>query len=261
MKFRSLAFPHLISILALSFSLYSYFLPIVVNRAPCPAIEHGLAFLNARYNPTLGLLNESANYFPHRYWLTTDNTLAAFVVGQFGYTDLSVTIRTSIRQYGDDSNGLIEVLWGIPVVYPPHIANQSKLTNVGEDEIWQEMRIDGEPMQDWAEYADLSFWGALNAYQQGHAAEALNIFAGGMALYDGKGFADKAFNNPPPGEPARYDTYKLALALYVGGVIQAPLSNSNELHATLLAMQNPQGGFITNYTDFVIVRIILHIEP
>ena len=64
-------------------------------------------------------------------------------------------------------------------------------------------------------------------------------------MYDGTGFADKAFNGS-------YETYKLALALYSGSVIKAPNPYADQMLETLLNLQDTSGGFFTHYTDAII---------
>jgi hypothetical protein len=207
----------------------------------CAAIDRGLAFLKARYNPTIGLLNEAPTAAPHTYWLTNDNAMAAYVFDHLGQAELGSTLHASLQRYGFDTNGLIEVLWGVPVTFPPYVARQVLITKVGDDEIWQEFHINGDRFEDWAGYADLSFWGALNASQHGRRTEALDTFARAMALFDGVGFKDSAFKS-------QYETYKLALALYVGAAIRATVPNADTLQATLRAMQSADGGFLTHYS-------------
>ncbi len=52
--------------------------------APCPAIQRSLAFLENRYNPNLGLLNEAPQVAPNTYWLTNDNALALLALKEDG---------------------------------------------------------------------------------------------------------------------------------------------------------------------------------
>ena len=208
----------------------------------CAAVDRGLAFLKARYNPTLGLLNESPTAAPHTYWLTNDNAVAAYVFDHLGQAELGTALHASLQRYGFETNGLIEVLWGVPVTFPPYVARQVLIATVGEDEIWQEFHINGDRFEDWAGYADLSFWGALNASQQGRRTEALDTFARAMSLFDGVGFKDSAFKG-------QYETYKLALALYVGTAIGMPDTNADRLRTTLRGMQSADGGFFTHYSE------------
>ena len=212
------------------------------SQALCFSIQQGLVFLNARYNLTLGLLNESPQVAPDKYWLTNDNALAAFIFSKLGQPELSAVINTSMLRYGYNSNGLIDVVWGTPVSFPPYVGRQVMLLKVGTSEVWQELHSDGPRFEDWADYSNLGFLGALNEYQQGHVPESLSIFSNTLAQFDGTGFHDKAFNG-------QYETYKLALALYVGTTIHAPIPNGDALFKILKSTQAMDGGFITHYRD------------
>jgi hypothetical protein len=216
--------------------------PTTAPPQVCPEIKKGLVFLKGRYNPRLGLLNEAPNAAPHTYWLANDNVLGAYALERLGETELSAKIWEAVRRYNGDANGLIEVVWGKPVTFPPYDIQIELISRVGEDEIKQEWHTRGARLEDWAEYANLGFLGALNAQQQGHTAEAQQIFARSMALFDGTGFRDKAFEG-------EYETYKVALALYVGAAIQAPIPHADTLRATLRAMQTAAGGFATHYRN------------
>lgn len=208
--------------------------------APCPAIQRGLAFLAARFNSTLGLLNESPRVAPQKYWLTNDNALAAFALSRLGQAELNATLRASLQRYGHNANGLIEVVWGLPVTSPPFTARRVMLSKAGNAEIWQEFHTGGERFDDWTGYADLGFLMALNARLQGRSAEANAIFSNALTQFDGAGFRDKAFDG-------KYTTYKLALALYAGVMTGSPLPAGGRMLTALQAMQAFDGGFTTHY--------------
>ncbi len=218
---------------------------LLPTPTPCPAIQPGLAFLAARFNPSLGLLNEAPQAAPNTYWLTNDNALAAFALAQLGQKERAVTIQSTLQRYGHTSNNLIDVIWGATVAFPPHVARPEMVDKVGEAEIWQEVHDSGGTFNDWAEYANLGFLGALNEFNQGHKDAARSIFSATLAQFDGTGFRDKAFD---PGAGS-YETYKLALALYSGVNIGAQIPNGSQLRQALLAMQSASGGFNTHYHD------------
>ncbi len=71
-----------------------------------------MRFLAAQYNANVGLLQESPDIGQHRYYLTNDNALAAYVVAQVGDAGFAQTLRRSLDRYGYDSNGFMEVAWG-----------------------------------------------------------------------------------------------------------------------------------------------------
>lgn len=177
--------------------------------------------------------------------MTNDNALAAFTFDQLGDHEFSRTITESINTYDTDSNGLIEIIRGEPVEYPPFVPSRVLITKIGTAEIWQEYHDSGDHFEDWAEYANLAFLGALNREYQGDHPTALQIYSDTLQMYDGTGFADKAFNGS-------YETYKLALALYCGSVISAPNPYTDQMLEVLLQMQDENGGFITHYTESIL---------
>jgi len=208
--------------------------------APCPAIQPGLAFLDARFNNAVGLLNEAPQDAPNTYWLTNDNALAAYALAQLGQKERAVAIQSTLQYYGHTSNNLIEVVWGATVAFPPHVARPEVIARVGEAEIRQEFHDAEWIFTDWREYANLGFLGALNEFNQGRKEEARSTFSATLAMFDGSGLRDKAFSG-------QYETYKLALALYTGARIGAPVPNAGQLRQALLSMQATNGGFYTHY--------------
>ena len=176
---------------------------------------------------------------PHRYWLATDNQLAVYALTPYSPT-LASQIQATIGSYPVFAHGLIEVLAGDDVAWPPRTETQQRVAVVGEAEIWTEHRLSGPRYQDWADYADLAFLGALDALNEGDAGEARRRYGAGMAHYDGMGFADK-----PQQAQGLYATYKLALALYIAQRLGE--SPDPALLEALLAKQGEDGGFITLY--------------
>lgn len=215
----------------------------VPSTFQCPSIQRGLMFLQSRFNPDLGLFSESPVVAPHKFWLTNDNALAAFALSRAGNLELSFAIGTALSRYGSNTNGLIEVVWGMPVAWPPRAARPVLISKLGADEIWQEYHDSAARFDDWREYANLALLDALNEYNQGHAEQANLVFAQALRQFDGSGFRDKAYAD-------HYETYKLALALYVGSTIHAPMPiAAPQLWAILLSMQSSDGGFTTLYRD------------
>ena len=228
---------------------YWIFFPIVLNASnspnQCPVIQSGLAYLKAQYNPEIGLISEAPNAAPHTYWLTNDNALAAFTFDQLGDPEFSQVLTESINTYDTDSNGLIEILRGEPVDYPPFVPSRVLIEQISEDEIMQEYHLEGARFEDWQEYSNLAFLGAMNSEYQGDHQTALQIYDDTLQMFDGTGFADKAFN-------VSYETYKLALPLYSGSIINAPNPYADQMLETLLKLQDTGGGFVTHYTDAII---------
>lgn len=205
------------------------------------SIQSGLDYLTNQYNLEIGLLRESPNVSKNKYWLTNDNTLVAFTFLELGEIKESLNLTNFITQYDSKENGIIEVLWQKRIRIPPHASQIVLIKKIGENEIWQEKHFDGPIMEDYLDYANLGFLTALNHYYQGDQAMALNTYQYTLQIYDGIGFKDKAFNGT-------YETYKIALALYVGSIIDAPNDEIETMLKTLLTLQNTNGGFFTHYT-------------
>lgn len=200
-------------------------------------IDAALAFLHAQYDPSTRLLRESPIVAPDRRWLATDNQLARLALAAAA-DPLAAEIAESLVQYGERfgaaRHGVIEALTGVPVAWPPRTHTHQELL----PGIWHEERITGAPMLDWAGYADLALYGALEAWNRGDAATARSRYAVALAHFDGVGFDDAAATT-------HYTTYKLALALLVGQQLQEPARP--DLLAALLAKQDETGGFVTLY--------------
>ena len=235
--------------------VYWIFFPIVLNacssQGQCPAVQSGMAYLRTQYNPEIGLIREvpDVTEVPDAdteiYWLTNDNALAAFTFDQLGDPEFSQALTESINTYDTDSNGLIEIIRGEPVDYPPFVPTEVLIEQIGSALIKQEYHLEGARFEDWSEYANLAFLGALNSEYQGDHQTALKIYNDALQMYDGTGFADKAFNGS-------YETYKLALAQYSGSIINAPNPYADQMLEILLKLQDTGGGFVTHYTDAII---------
>jgi hypothetical protein len=201
------------------------------------AIENGLSFLHSQYNPDLRLLRESPVVAPDRHWLATDNRLASAALRAAG-DPLADEVVLALAEYGGSfgaiRHGVIEALAGARIAWPPRTHTHRELL----PGVWHEERITGAPMEDWADYADLALYGALEAWNRGDAAEAHSRYTKAMALFDGIGFDDAAADT-------HYATYKLALALLVARRLHEP--DRPDLLAALLAKQDESGGFVTLY--------------
>ncbi len=221
------------------------------------ALEEAIRYLQGEFNPTVGLLRESPVVWPHRYWLATDNRLAVYALQAAGEDELSAQLLSTLRrpQYGDPYHGLIEVLRGEIVAWPPYTPTQTLHDQIGEEEIWLETRLEGNRLDDWNQYADLVLFCALRAVWAGDRPEAQRYYHLAMQMWDGKGFADKGYAGFCEKGECLYETYKLGLALYVARVIGEPRPAA-VLEALLDKQAPPQatcdgqpcgGGFYTLY--------------
>ena len=195
-----------------------------------PAVVAAKTYLHRQYEPVTGLLRESPEVAPRRFWLATDNLLASWVLEYFAIP----------QEYGEITHGLLEVLREESVEWPPQVEKHGRVAKVGEFEVWNETR-EGPTYQDWREYANLAMLGALNLHNQGNAREAQSVFEEALQAFDGLGFSDKV-NREGHGY---YETYKLALALHVGRELDVEVPAS--LRAILVQRQAESGGFYTLY--------------
>ncbi len=239
--------------------------PPVTETHPAPsipgldaAISDGLRFLKGQYNPDYGLLQESPDIGQHRYYLTNDNALAAYLFEQFGEDGMAATLRASLERYGYDSNGFVEVAWGEVIVWPPlhHkdiVVEQKRpgecdFLNAEEagplaDCVMQETHTpDLGFFYDWSSFSNLHCMGAVNEYNNGNLAVARWLYETELSTFDGVGWADEAWRR----RDGVYETIGPAWCVYAGALLGEPLNEP--LLAALLAQQNPEtGGFHTHY--------------
>lgn len=230
----------LVLLLILLFSACALTAPLPTPIDLRPVIERAVLYLESEYDAEIGLIRESPITAPDRYWLATDNQLAVYALDALD-SPLAATLTEILARYPDRSHGLIEALVGEPVEWPPRVETQRQV----DGQIWHEDRLSGAHYGDWAEYADLALYGALIAYHQGDADEASARYQLALCMFDGVGFADKAYTSPDG--HGLYATYKLALALYVADAIGEPLDMT--LLDALLSKRTPSGGFTTLYNN------------
>lgn len=218
------------------------------------AIRDGVSYLTRQLDEQLGLLRESPNVSPDKYWLYNDNALAAHTLARLGERQVSTRLSTTLQEYGYRTNGLQEVLWGVEVSWPPRTPRQALLRQIDAREVWIEL-ADGEgSFRDWPEYTNLALLRALNEYNQGDRSRAIGTYEQAVARFDGRGFKDKAFTG-------EYETYKVAMALYAGLAIQALEDDKGDmLVQALLQKQAATGGFYTHYTPLSSVAGDTNIE-
>lgn len=198
------------------------------------AVDSAVTFLHAQYDAATCLLRESPITASDRHWLATDNWLAVLALRSAGESDLAQRLDATLTQYEAGTHGMIEALTGAPIAWPPRTPVQREVA----PSIWAEERS-GNEMEDWREYADLAFYGAIAAANSGEMEDAQSIYDDTLRMFDGDGFADKAFDG-------RYATYKLALALLAAQRIG--IAPDAALQSRLSAQQGADGGFIAHYT-------------
>lgn len=223
-----------------------------------PAIDAGVAFLKQQYNPDYGLLQESPTIGHHRYYLTNDNALAAYVFEHVGEGQMADGLRKTIDQYGTRHNNFIEVAWGEKIPWPPlhHKDVVSEQLGDGEcdflneeeagalsDCILQETHTpDLGVFYDWSSFSNLHCMGAINEYNKGNFDVALWLYRTELSTFDGRGWADEAWLR----RDGVYETLGVAWCLYAGAVLDEPVND--EVLSALLDQQDPvSGGFHTHY--------------
>ena len=195
-------------------------------------------FLTNLFDARLDLLPE----YPGAkvFWLFHDNYLAAKLL-ETPRPDLARRVRTAIARHGVTNSGKIEILFNEaarPLPFRAYLL--TNLVTIGEKTIRTEIVTD-RVIRDWEKYADLLLLATV-AESASHPAEARRLFERADALWDGRGLADVVVE-----KGKRYATYKLALHLIAARRLQLDPPHAALIRARLLALQNPEGGWITDY--------------
>lgn len=211
------------------------------DAALCAVVRRAVNFLSEQYDPALHLLRESPVTAPDKHWLATDNALALAALRSAvscapDAAPLADSVAQGLAAHAATRHGLIEVVTGGAVEWPPRTPTQTEVT-AG---VHREERLTGATMDDWREYADLALIGVIRLAQSGKADEARALYADALGMYDGTGFVDKANGGDQP-----YATYKLALALLASHAVNEPPDAA--LPAQLLDKQDASGGFFALY--------------
>lgn len=231
-----------------------------------PVIESGVGFLEGQYNPDYGLLQESPNVGKHRYYLTNDNALAAYVFETVEKDQLAGDLRQAIARYGVASNNFIEVAWGEKISWPPRHHSDTPVHTFGSgncdvpgkaemepivDCVIQEIHVDKlGHFYDWSSFSNLACMGAINEYNMGNVETARRLLEIKMADFDGFGFADKVYweSEKMGYYPRTYETLGLAWCLYASALLDVP-TNEGVLSALLDQQDSVSGGFYTHYQE------------
>lgn len=198
-----------------------------------PTLGRALSFLTRQLDADIGLVRAAPE--DARHWLTPDNLLVEWVMQEAHAADLTVELETELTSFGAPQHGLIETLRGATVAWPPAVAVQQEISPT----VWLDHHAGVGVIDDWAGRADLTLFAALNAWNQGDAAQAQAHFAAALAMFDGVGFEDAA-------NPDRYTTADLALALVAGARLGEPVNDA--IVRRLLSLQSADGGFVAHYT-------------
>ena len=198
------------------------------------AAAKGREFLANLLDPTIDLLPEFRG--STTYWLFHDNYLAAKVL-QKSHPTVAAKIMKSMGSYKIQESGKIEILFG--EAKEPLPFRHYKLTEVGRigNKVIKTEIVTDQVMTGWEEYADLLLLAAiaLDEKSQRPLRQAVQ-------MWDGMGFKDQVVE-----VQNRYATYKLALALLAAAKLNERAPAHEAILERLLAQQNKDGGWITDY--------------
>jgi len=212
--------------------------------------------LDSRFNRTIGLVYESAtkgkdsftsHHFNQTYWLSNDNTQAAWALQSY-YPNDSATINRTVNSYSKNyslpSSDYIQAFWGMTITLPFHTTDNVVVKNASSFLVVDEIHNGtGNFSTDWQNYENLVVVHALNNYDNNNYTAAVSDFGIAEKMWDGQGIADKAFNASKP----VYSDYKLAYLIFLAHVLNITNSNMTSIESTLWSHQFSNGGIAVNY--------------
>ena len=203
-------------------------------------IQRGESFLTNLFDASLQLLPEYKG--SSTYWLFHDNYLAAHLLAE-SRPDLSRRIGSSLKKFGVTNSGKIEIVFDEtkkPLPFRTYV-----LTNVAlvEGKTIRTEIVTANILTGWDQYADLLLLACV-AQARSAPADARQNFDKAAAMWDTEGFQDPASRHG-----SRFATYKLALYLIAANRLGVSPPHRGEVIERLLAMQTPEGGWITDYKE------------
>jgi hypothetical protein len=198
-----------------------------------PFLGRSLAYLARQVDDT-GLLR-AAPEGAVRHWLAPDNELALWVFEAARAGEAATKLRGGLTALPPPEHGLIEVMQGETIAWPPHALRQEEIS----PGVWVESYSGEEAIADWESDCFLAFTAALNAWNGSQAADAQRLYGQGMATFDSSGCVRVE-------TAGRYATRDLAMAIFTGARIGAAVDKA--LIDALLGLQAPSGGFYAEYT-------------
>lgn len=230
---------------------------VIVETAVPISAKAATFLLNYTYNSTLGLCSEESvgRDKSNVFWICTDNLLAYYALKNYNEA-ISDTIKANIIEYAmnyslpTDANGLPitykhEPILGdtLPERIPYHPIFPT-LKNESSYVIRTEVNNDSEhPWTDWMDFADELAWQGMSFINQGKVSAANACYNNMMNMWDGYGFADKAFLRD-----GYYEPFKLALAIILRQRLNLSKPTQEEtMEDVLWLCQQPNGGIATGY--------------
>ncbi len=187
----------------------------------------------------------------NRSYTVSDNVLA-FPVLSVASPKLAAMLIEALWRYGNYNNGIHPILvLGSGANYTlattdALVGNETQRCGI----LIYATTARSEPLA-WLDYADRVVYAILNKTVEGDLSEAYRLFREALIdLWDGYGFNDTAAR-----EKGRYDTYKLALAIYayrmLGALDPSFAAEYRDLAETwmriLMQAQDEHGGLRTEY--------------
>ena len=203
------------------------------------------SFLESLYvelEPGMGCLKESPR-IESGVCYTNTNYLALHALHVCG-SRLTGPLTRFIERFDIERNGRFEALWLEPIPYPPRAVKTILLERVEAAREAIEIRADapsGVPLPDWYEYADLLVLAILEGLRRGSGA-VHGCVDRVVSLWDGRGFADKAYR-----ETGLYETYKLSLYYFLARVLQVEDTITRKVQVLIRRLLSGEGGIVTHY--------------
>ncbi len=200
-------------------------------------------YLAEGYNPRVGLIPETPN--SSVYWLYSDNYLAAQALLQYGATNFTLSSLGSglLKTVGSYSLGVgadnqyAAALGAGPCEF--HSAGEYNVSSFAGVQVRTTLNNRSGYLSEDS-YADIAFLKAICFHTLGNSSQAMEEYNLWRNRFDGKGFRDLPYN-----QTGQYQTFKLALYVYAGEVLNQTVDG--RALSTLMAMQAPDGGFYTGY--------------
>jgi len=226
----------------------------LVNAPIGQDLTRAVEYLLSYYNPRLGLIPETPS--SSVYWLYSDNYLADLALAHYVGVNfaeankVAANISASLSKYF--SPGSVENQY---TVLEPTVLESNKMcdfltaennTVQASDGFQIKTTVnDGSGSLNRTQYTDIAFLDTICEYNHSHPGEAMVAYKDGANLFDGRGFRDRPYVDPTSSQYHQYQTFKLALYVYAGVVLDQPI-NMTAMSA-LLGMQASNGGFLTGY--------------
>ena len=184
-----------------------------------------------RYNVHYGLVRETENL--DRYWLWSDNVLAAQALKDYNYS-LYANITNTVRSYIQNYHIEFHSAWAALIDPTSKVQQPSFNSPINKnltDKIWYS-DYGGSYELPCTDYADIAFLKSIFLYEINKINDSKTCYDQGINMFDGIGFKDKAFAH----DGYRYSTYKVALWKIASDIID--LSDSKEAKHIISSLQN-----------------------